>query len=780
MQALAWWRHLALAGLVIGLAASTGIEAPDGWPLAAAGAPLLALTRPTGKGLLAALIWLALLTAATTLAGVGLGGLRLESIDARGAPGTPGDSVVAAGYVAAQPRTTFGELRFPLRTEDGELLVTMRGNELEPAVGERLRVHGRLVEPQTWRQAELRRRGIALELRARRIARAPGGRDGIAGFLDRVRARAEAGVAAGLDEPQQALARGFVLGQDDRIDELTREQFRRSGLAHLLAVSGQNVILLAVLAGVLFAAIGVGPFARLVAILVLIAVYVPVAGGAPSIQRAGVMGAAGIVAGLAGRATDRAYLPLLAAAATLLLNPLSVGEIGWQLSFAAVIGIALWTAPLATLLRGPLEAGRVPTRLARPLAEGLALTFAATLATGPLMAHHFGAVSLASLPANLLALPAVAPVMWLGMLAAIVGQIPLVPTAALAAIEGPLLDYIALIARLLATPDWGVIEPPTPTPAGLVAIYAGLIAGLGSALRLLRRREGLGPGAIARSALPLAALLLGWVLFGTGGDRAGPPPGTLRVTAIDVGQGDSILLQQAGEPAALVDTGPPGGELADSLRRLGVDRIGALFLTHDQLDHVGALSDALEVARVERLFLARPAPGAAAIARAAGVEVVRVGEGSSIAIGALHMQVLGPRPGPSVPGIDPNDESLLIAARFRGWGSLLTGDGESEATGIDPGPIDLLKVAHHGSVDAGLGALLDHSAPQVAMISVGAGNPYGHPTPETLEGLAERGVCVLRTDLAGDLWADFGPAGLRLGTERGDPAGLPGCQVTPP
>ena len=101
------------------------------------------------------------------------------------------------------------------------------------------------------------------------------------------------------------------------------------------------MILLAVLAGVLFAAIGVGPFARLVAILVLIAVYVPVAGGAPSIQRAGVMGAAGIVAGLAGRATDRAYLPLLAAAATLLLNPLSVGEIGWQLSFAAVIGIAL-------------------------------------------------------------------------------------------------------------------------------------------------------------------------------------------------------------------------------------------------------------------------------------------------------------------------------------------------------------------------------------------------------------------------------------------------------
>lgn len=776
MRAPAWWRHLALAGLVVGLAASTAIEAPAGWPLAAAAAPLLAVVRPARGHPSTALIWLALLTAAAAVAGVGLGDLRLASIDARGAPGTPGESVIAEGFVAAQPRNTFGELRFPLRTEAGELLVTVPEATLEPAVGDRLVAEGRLSEPPEWRRSELRRRGIGLELRARRIKTVPGGRSGITGYLDRVRARAETGVAAGLNPEQQALARGFVLGQDDRIDELTREQFRRSGLAHLLAVSGQNVILLAVLAGVLFAAIGVGPYARLVAILLLIAVYVPVAGAAPSIQRAGVMGAAGIVAGLAGRATDRAYLPLLAAAVTLLLNPLSVAEIGWQLSFAAVIGIALWTAPLAALLSGRLEAGRLPKRLARPLAEGMALTLAATIATGPLMAYHFGAVSLASLPANLLALPAVAPVMWLGMLAAILGQLPLIPTGPLAAVEGPLLDYIALIARLLATPDWGVIEPPTPTAAGLVAIYTGLIAGVGSALRLLRRRRGLGLVGPLRSALSLGALLtLGWIALGPSGDRAGPAPGTLRVTAIDVGQGDSILLQQAGEPAALIDTGPPGAGLADSMRELGVDRIGAAFLTHDQLDHVGALGEILEAAPVERLFLARPAPEAAAIARAAGTEVVRVGEGAAVGIGALRLQVLSPRPGPGPPGVDPNDESLLIAARFGGWSSLLTGDAESEATQIDPGPIDLLKVAHHGSADAGLGALLDHGAPRVALISVGAANSYGHPTAETLESLSEHGVCVLRTDLDGDLWADLGPAGLQLGTERGDLTERPGC-----
>ena len=120
---------------------------------------------------------------------------------------------------------------------------------------------------------------------------------------------------------EAALARGFVLGQDDRIDPLVREQFRRAGLSHLLAVSGQNVVLLAILAGAGLALFGIGLRARLAATILIIALYVPVAGAGPSIQRAGVMGAAAIVATLAGRLSGRAYPPLLAAAATLLVNP---------------------------------------------------------------------------------------------------------------------------------------------------------------------------------------------------------------------------------------------------------------------------------------------------------------------------------------------------------------------------------------------------------------------------------------------------------------------------
>ena len=142
-------------------------------------------------------------------------------------------------------------------------------------------------------------------------------------------------------------------------------------------------------------------------------------------------------------------------------------------------------------------------------------------------------------------------------------------------------------------------------------------------------------------------------------------------------------------------------------------------------------------------------------------------EDSEVALGDLRLQVLSPGSGPALPGRDPNADSIVLAARFGGWTAVLAADAEAEATTTDPGPVDLLKVAHHGSADAGLAALLDRSAPRVAMISVGAENGYGHPTAETLDTLAERGICVLRTDLQGDVYAELGPAGMSVGSERG-------------
>ena len=238
-------------------------------------------------------------------------------------------------------------------------------------------------------------------------------RGGLSGAIDAVRRRAEAGVGAGLGADAAALARGMVLGADEDIPERMSEDFKRSGLAHLLAVSGQNVTLLAVLAWPLLGALGIPRGPRLWAVVALVVLYVPLTGAGPSIVRAGAMGIAGTLAALAGRPASRWYGLLIACAVTLALDPRAWQDVGWQLSFAAVVGIFALARPLGRAL-GPLP---------EPLRSGAALTMAATLATAPLMAFHFERASLAALPANLVALPAVAPVMWLGMLSAAAAQV---------------------------------------------------------------------------------------------------------------------------------------------------------------------------------------------------------------------------------------------------------------------------------------------------------------------------------------------------------------------
>jgi competence protein ComEC len=204
------------------------------------------------------------------------------------------------------------------------------------------------------------------------------------------------------------------------------------------------------------------------------------------------------------------------------------------------------------------------------------------------------------------------------------------------------------------------------------------------------------------------------------------------------------------------------------LARHDVSRLDAVFVTHDQLDHAGGLNDLVGRVPFDRLVLARPAPRLESMAGAVGAEVDRVSEGDTFALGPAELTALWPPAGGTIAGADPdpNASSLVLALEHDGWRALLTGDAEAEATGLDPGPFDLLKVAHHGSADAGLERLLDRSAPRVALVGVGAGNPHGHPTPETLASLEERGICVLRTDLDGELWADLGPGGLRAGSER--------------
>ncbi len=577
---------------------------------------------------------------------------------------------------------------------------------------------------------------------------------------DEIRERAEDGLGRAMPPREAALARGFVLGADESIDAETEENFRRAGLSHLVAVSGQNVTLLALLAMPVLAAFGIPLRERLVWIIGLIAVYVPLAGAEPSIQRAAVMGAVGLLATLSGRRGSRLYALALALIVTLAVDPGIAADVGWQLSFVAVAGIFVLAAPLRDAIVARLGAGG----LRRAIADGAAMTIAATVATAPLIAFHFETLSTVTLAANLLAMPAVAPAMWLGMASAAAAQVPGLPIEPLNALNALLLAYVAQVAAWCAAPEWAEIDVYLDG-AGLAFAYAALAAGLATvaAVRSLVRRRRVALlstlGLQKRHVLVLAgfaALVAGATVAASGGSPPELPPG-LRVTVLDVGQGDAILLQPASAPAVLVDGGPPGAGLEEQLEDAGVESLGIAIVTHDQADHAGGVEELVGRFPVARLVYARLGHERIEAARNAGAAPLRVAAGRVLRSGALRLDVLWPPPelvGQPLLGADPNQLSLVLLARWRHFSMLLTADAEAEAVPLDPGPVDVLKVAHHGSADAGLAALLGRTRPALAVISTGVENPYGHPTAETLATLAAHGVRGLRTDTDGAIAID--------------------------
>ncbi|HYI37472.1 MAG TPA: ComEC/Rec2 family competence protein [Thermoleophilaceae bacterium] len=751
-------RHVALAAIAVGLvlaAAGPSLAVP----VAGAAAAVLALARAPRAAVTTAVL------VAVAAAG---GGQRIAAIDAPGARLAPGRPLEARAHLLTVPRPgPFGasvEARALGGPARGARLVLRVNRGLAPprgaGPGTEVRVAG-FVRPAARGagfdvEAYHRRRGIAAELQVHALRATGSRRGGVAGVVDRIGRRAQAGIAHGLPPPERALALGMVLGQDERITEPVRDEFRASGLAHVLAVSGQNVMLLAAVALPLLALTGLGHRGRLAATVALVALYVPLAGAGPSLQRAGVMGAASLVAVAAARPASRAYVLLLAACVTLALNPRACADPGWQLSFAAVAGI-LGLVPLLRRTLGPLP---------RVLAEGVAVTVAATVATAPLMAHHFGSVSPAGLPANVLALPLVAPIMWLGMVRGALAQMGPVaqPLVDLAGVPlGPLLGGLSALAAAFAEMPGGQMGLTLRTPAGVGAAYAALAVVAAASARAAGRIDPAPATARWRRARPrhriaavvtagiAVALVLAWLVLPP------RPPGRFTVSFLDVGQGDATLVQAPGNVAILFDGGPPEAAVTRLLRRAGVGELALVVATHQSRDHHGGLQPVVERHRVRALL--QNGDGTrdptfrrvVATARARGARVMVPVQGQTLAVGPVRIRVLGPPPRPPGPAPeDPNPRALAAVVSYGGFDLFLSGDAESDALGDYGLPdVEAMKVSHHGSADPGLPAVLERLTPALAAIEVGADNTYGHPVPATVRALRAAGARVYRTDRDG-------------------------------
>jgi competence protein ComEC len=458
-----------------------------------AGLAFADVARLHAVGWAAACVALAALLAPRPLVGVALvlavaawgwGSLRLDALDRSTLVPSIGTAGRALAVVTAESRVgKFDQKQFArLRSYDGRRVDERVELELPlgraPPQGARVRLLALVRAPRgpsngfdeaTW----LRRQGVHVVLHVDSW-QVVGRRGGLGGLGDRIRGWLRRASAPGLTGERRALVEGVLLGDDGGLSDNLKQAFRRSGLYHLLAVSGQNVVLLA--SGVLAAAVGLGVSraAGHVAALAAIGAYVLAVGPQPSVIRAAVAGAAVSVAWLLGRLKD-AWQVLLVAAVTLLAwNPYTAYDAGFQLSFAAVLAIFLFGGPLTRALEGyPM-----PSRL-RPI---LGISAACTLATAPLLWLQFGRVPLLGVLANALVELAVAPLLGLAFAAAAVDPVSPGLASLLAYLNGWVAAYIAACARLVAAVPGAQVSGRA---AALAA--AGSLLAAAAAARALRR-----------------------------------------------------------------------------------------------------------------------------------------------------------------------------------------------------------------------------------------------------------------------------------------------------
>jgi competence protein ComEC len=734
--------HLLAGALCAGLAVSLAVRSP-GVTLAVAAGALAVVAIPAERHRAA------LLAAAFLLAGAWWGSARLVALDESMLEEEIGRAALARAEVVGPSRTSEFATRVPVRvlrfgrmvTRERAQLVLHRGRA--PPQGALIELVATVARPKGPQEdggfdeaGYLRRQGIHVVLRADTF-RVVGRRGGIGAVADRLRAGVLETLSAAPEGERRAVLAGVVLGEDGELESDLRDSFRASGLYHLLAVSGQNVAYVVAGAILLAWTLGLPRRAGEAGALVAVAAYVLAVGWQPSVVRAGVAGALASLAWLASRPRDRWYFLLAGAAVLLAWNPYSLLDPGFQLSFAAVAAIFL----LVPRIERALEGYPVP----RWLAGVLAVSLACGLATAPILFADFGAIPLYSILANALAAPVVAPLLGLALAASALHSFLPEAAAALTWTDGWLAAYLAFCARTV-----GGLPHAQATSAATLALVGGAFVLGGLVLRA--------PAPRIRQAAALAGVALALVVAWRWMPSApAPPPDGLRLTVLDVGQGDAILLQVR-EGAVLVDEGPPEAHVADQLEGLGVDRLAALVLTHPERDHVGGAADVLEQIPVEAVLDPRiPAQGedeanALAAARERGVPVLTARAGEEFRVGSLRLRVLWPDGDPPA-SENPNDSAIVLLASYGTVDALLTADAEGAVTvPIRPPPVEILKVAHHGSDDPRLPELLDLLRPSVAVVSVGSDNDYGHPTPATMAALGDApGLAIYRTDEDGSV-----------------------------
>ncbi len=630
--------------------------------------------------------------------------------------------------------------------------------------GELVRVRGVLTLPEKGRnpgqfdsRAYLACRDIYFQVE-KGNAESTGGEAAPLGFaLQLVREYLERGLDRAAPVREAGVLRAMLLGEKKEAGEEIRLLYQISAMSHLLAVSGLHVALLSRGIQRVLRLAGMGIYGSLLVSAVLLIFYGMLAGGSVSAIRAVILFCLSCGARLLGRTYDG--MTALAAAASLLLisNPQWLYDSGFQLSFGAVLGV---TAVRRGLF-GPGEGGKGKKKgVKNRIREGAEAGVAVWLTTLPLMLYYFYEISLYGFLINLFVIPTAGIVLGSGLLGGILGGIPVLdPIARVAAFPAVLLlrSYEG-ISRAAAQLPGAVLILGRPKGWAIALYYACLLM-FCFRKKMFGRIRGEKRVKFALGAAFLVSLFL----------LARQPREGTEITMLDVGQGDALAIETEQGGCVMTDGGSTSEYQAGKYRILpylkyrGVREVDLWILSHPDLDHYSGFLEILQASakgetalRVETLLLPAWMRGGQVereliqAARAAGTSVVYGKEGDRIRLGGSELTIL--HPDGEDYGEDPNGGSLTFLLEAEGRKGLFTGDltGEQEKKLLGRvGDCDFLKAAHHGSASSTGEEFLSEVRPELTLVSSGADNPYGHPSPDFLQRVRESGSHTLGTQELG-------------------------------
>lgn len=681
--------------------------------------------------------------------------------------------VSAVGYVTGIPQYKYDKSKFVLKIiklntskhnyeQLQELSQVVTNSKIKLYIGDKIYINGRLLPPKDEQKIRLAKKNITAVIYLNKPAKVTGQKNFLTKLSKVFAIRIENAIEKYSSQNTVGLLNGLSLGNINEMPEEQQNSFKRTGLFHIVAVSGANLAIIIGFILVFFRFFSLSKTTQAFASLIFIAVYALATGLSPSILRASFMALFVIIAWQIKIKADIISSIFSALFFLIVFNPLYVYDIGFQLSFAATIGIILLYRKLKELF----------IFLPKIIADAISVSISAQLATAPISAYYFNQFSLVSPITNTMLFAIISPVTILVLTGGLIsGIFPFISFYFF-----KFADILALltikIASYFSSIGWSTLLVNSPS-IFLIIIYYLFVSFL-SNLKIV-------PIAIRKKVLKLSIffagsylVMLSFISPASSIFYGNSKPA--KFIFFDVGQADSSLIKSPAGAAILVDTGKYESVLLQELRNENVDKINLLVLSHFDLDHVGATKKLLDNYAVDLVMFPDPPDKNDFLykeileeLRLKNVKYYIASIGQIWKIGDLKVEIIAPTSSTGNYGTE-NDLSLVAKISYKNTDVLYTGDieetGQNKLENLDNLESEIIKIPHHGSADSADKEFLMTANPEYAVISVGEGNSYGHPSQKYLNLLKGFGVKIYRTDKNGNVTLLSDGNSVEVKTER--------------